>query len=151
MKIIFTIFVKQLSKRSNESASYKLWHLLSTRSIHHIVQENNAMRVTAKHININAFKWYKPQLTLWWKAAFVLSFLQWQSLKIHWQLLLLSVRIKKIQASALVISQTGQYCVGDSTLKIPARTCYGHSVAVERFAGSSTTCTVNQALKSPHA
>lgn len=100
--------MKRQSKRSKRSAGYKLWHLLSIKSIHHIAQENNARWVTVKRININASEWYKPQvdITVFYSEKPLFSFLQWHYLKIHCQLLLFFIRIKKIQASALIISQT---------------------------------------------
>lgn len=113
MEIIFNIFVKRQSKRSNKSAGYKLWHLLSIKSIHHIAKENNATWLTAKHINASG--WYKLQLTLQYFTVktFIFSSFPFFSFhfhsdiisKIHCQLLLIFIRNKKIQASALIISQ----------------------------------------------
>lgn len=155
--------MKWQSKRSNKSSGYKLWHLLSIKSIHHIAKANNATWLTAKHIN--ASWWYKLQLTLQYftiKSLYFIFlsflflsflFLQWHYIKIHCQLLLIFIRNKKIQASALIISQTDHKLLLVIQLWRKhwylLRPLFSHWVAVEHFASSSTTCTVNQAQKAP--
>lgn len=111
MKIIFTIFVKQQSKRSNKSAGYKLWHLLSIKSKCIILQKKIMQHDSQQ--NINASGWYKLQLTLQYFTVksfyfLFLSFLFFSTVTSQNTLpvfFFIFIRIKKIQASALIISQ----------------------------------------------
>lgn len=121
------------------------------------MKENNATWLTAKHKCIWVIQTSVDITVLYSKKPLFafpfLSFLQWH-LKIHCQLLLIFIRNKKIQASVLIISQTDHKLV--LVIQLWRHHWYllwplfSHWVAVEHFASSSTTCTVNQALKSPH-
>lgn len=106
MKIIFTIFVKQ---QSNKSAGYKLWHLLSIKSKCIILQKKIMQHDSQQ--NINASGWYKLQLTLQYftvKSLYFLflPFFFYSDISKHTASFFIFIRNKKIQASALIISQT---------------------------------------------